>query len=74
MILSTTKGLASVLISPSSSKQSDAIFRSMRRIILPDLVLGKSLVIFKSQTGINEYPFYFIHKKNFLTKKQCGIA
>ena len=42
IILSTTPGSASVLISPNWSSSPAKIFRKIRLIILPDRVLGKS--------------------------------
>jgi len=45
LIWSTTAGSASVLRSPSWSPSPATILRMMRRIILPDRVLGRSLTM-----------------------------
>lgn len=42
IILSTTDGSLNVLVSPSESSSPLKILRKIRRMILPDLVLGRS--------------------------------
>ncbi len=44
MSMSTTLGSVRVLVSPSSEVSPEAILRRMRRMILPERVLGKPVV------------------------------